>query len=146
MTTKSTKPVFKKFMRFDAAKAAVGVAHHIVDENGNDYGTWTTSLFDIHNKYLKVANERFEREHANDVQAKGKNAHLYGFVQMCVHNWTGVLDANDKEIPFSKELAFEYLNDDDNSWFANELVARSQDVTNYRAITPAATKEEDAGN
>jgi len=146
MTTKTTKPKFKKFQRFDPIKAERGMPHHIVDENGNDYGTWTTSLFDIHNKFLKVENERYERENANDPQAKGKNAGVYAFAQVCVQDWHGVLDDNDKPIPFSKELAFEYLSDEDNAWFTGELIARSQDVTRYRAVTPAATKEEDAGN
>ncbi len=144
MTTK-TKPTFKKFNRFDADKAAKGVPHPIVDENGNDYGTWTTSLFDVHNKFLKVENDRFERENANDPQNKGKNAGVYAFVQVCVHGWEGVLDADDKAIPFSKELAFDYLTDEDNAWFTGELIARSQDVRNYKA-SPAATKEVDAGN
>jgi hypothetical protein len=146
MTTKTTKPVFKKHVRFDTAKAAKGVPHHIVDEVGNDYGIWTTSLFDIHNKFLKVENDRYMREHGDDKQAKGKNAGVYAFVQVCVHGWEGVLDADDKEIPFSKELAFDYLSDEDNAWFTGELIARSQDVTNYRAVTPAATQEADAGN
>ncbi len=146
MTTKTTKPVFKKHVRFDADKAAKGVAHHVVDENGNDYGTWTTSLFDVHNKFLKVENDRYEREHSNDPQAKGKHAGVYAFVQVCVHGWDGVVDADDKPIPFSKELAFEYLSDEDNAWFTNELIERSKDVRYYRAITPAATKEADAGN
>ncbi len=145
MTTKTTKPKFKKFTRFDAAKAAKGVAHHIVDENGNDYGTWTTSLFDIHNKFLKVENERYEREHGNDEQAKGKHSSVYAFVQVCVHDWADFLDEDDKAIPFSKELAFDYLTDEDNSWFTSELIQRSQDVRYYRAV-PAATKVADAGN
>ena len=145
MTTK-TKPTFKKFQRFDADKAAKGVAHTIVDENGNDYGTWTTSLFDVHNKFLKVENDRYERQHSNDLQAKGKHGGVYAFVQVCVHGWEGVLDADDKPIPFSKELAFDYLTDEDNAWFTNELIERSKDVRYYRAITAAATQEEDAGN
>lgn len=144
--TKTTKPVFKKHVRFDADKAAKGVPHHIVDEVGNDYGVWTTSLFDVHNKFLKVENDRYEREHGNDPQAKSKNAGVYAFVQVCVHNWEGVLDENDNPIPFSKQMAFDYLTDEDNAWFTAELIARSQDVTRYRAITPAATKEADAGN
>lgn len=145
MTTKA-KPTFKKFARFDADKAAKGVPHTIVDENGNEYGTWTTSLFDVHNKFLKVENDRFERENANDPQNKGKNAGVYAFVQVCVHGWDDVLDADDKPIAFTKELAFDYLTDEDNSWFTNELIERSKDVRYYRAITPAATKEADAGN
>ncbi len=144
--TKTVKPTFKKMNRFDASKAAKGVPHHIVDENGNDYGTWTTSLFDLHNKFLKVENDRYEREHSDDAQAKGKNASIYAFIQICLHGWDGVLDADDKPIAFSKELAFDYLTDEDNAWFSGELIARSQDVRYYRAITPAATKVEDAGN
>jgi hypothetical protein len=145
MTTKITKPKFKKFNRFDEARAAKGVPHSIVDPNGNDYGTWTTSLFDLYNKFLKVEMERFQREHADDEKNKGKHSDVYAFVQVCVHDWTDVVDEDDKSIPFSKELAFDYLVDDDNAWFRDELIARSQDVRNYKA-SPAATKEADAGN
>jgi hypothetical protein len=146
MTKTTKKPAFKKLVRFDANKAAKGVPHHIVDENGNDYGTWTTSLFDVHNKFLKVENERYEREHGDSENAKGKNAGVFAFVQVCLHDWSGVVDENDQAIPFSKELAFEYLTDEDNAWFVGELIGRSQDVRYYRAVTPAATKEADAGN
>ncbi|MBD8619755.1 hypothetical protein IFT67_12565 [Sphingomonas sp. CFBP 13728] len=145
MTTK-TKPVFKKFQRFDAQKAAKGVPHTIIDPNENDYGTWTTSLYDPYNKFIKVENDRYERENANNPLAKGKNSGIFAFVQICVQGWEGVVDADDKPIPFSKELAFEYLSDEDNGWFATELIDRSKDVRYYRAVTPAATQEADAGN
>lgn len=145
MTTKTTKPVFKKFHRFDTAKAAKGVAHHIVDEWGNEYPIWTTSLFDVGNKFLKVAQEKFARENADDPQSKGKFSTLYAFVQVCVHGWENMLDENDKPIPFDKELAFDYLIDEDNVWFMNEIIERAKDVHNY-PVTAAATKEADAGN
>jgi len=147
MTTKTIKkPVFKKLVRFDADKAAKGVPHHIVDENGNDYGTWISSLYDVHNKYFKVEFARFEREHADDELAKGKFGGVYAFVQIFLQGWSGVLDANDNEIPFSKELAYDHLTDENNEWLVAELMDRSRDVRNYRAISPAATKEADAGN
>ncbi|MBD8699276.1 hypothetical protein IFT54_05530 [Sphingomonas sp. CFBP 13714] len=144
MTTKA-KPTFKKINRFDATKASKGVAHTFTDELNNVYPVWTTSLFDIHNKFLKVENDRYLREHAKDTQASGEQSGLYSFVQVCVQGWEGMLDENDKEIPFSKELAFDYLADEDNSWFTAKLIEVSQDVRNYKA-SPAATKEADAGN
>lgn len=147
MNAKIKKPVFKKLIRFDADKAAKGVAHHIVDENDNDWGTWTSSLVDKHNKYLKVAYETYEREHGEDPQFKGVNSDVYAFVQVCLKGWSGVLDEDGNEIPFSKEMAFEILTDPDNAWLREELTERrAANVRYYRAVTPVATKEEDAGN
>jgi hypothetical protein len=136
----------KKFQRFDPTKARDGVPHHIVDENGNDYGIWITRLFDLHNKMLKVENDRYERQHANDPQAKGKHGTLYAFVRVCLVGWEGVPDEDGNDAPFDAELAFDHLTDEDSLWLANELIARSQDVTRYRAVTPAATQEDDSGN
>ena len=143
MATK--KPKMKKFYRFDPVKAEKGVKHHIVDEVGNDYGVWTTSLFDHHNKFLKVEHERYEREHGDDDRAKGSLAGVYAFVQICVHDFSGVVDENDKEIPFSKEAAFDILSDDDGSWLFEQLMKASQDVLNYRH-SPDAKKGEISGN
>lgn len=150
MTTKTSpvearKPSFKKHVRFDPTKANDGVPHHIVDENGNDYGVWTTRLFDVHNKELKVLNDRYEREFSKDANAKGKNGGLYAFVRVCLVGYD-VEDEDGNKMPFDAETAFEHLCDEDNSWFTNELIERSKDVRYYRALTPAATKEEDAGN
>ncbi len=143
-TVTKKKPVFKKISRFDPISAAKGVAHTITDEWDNTYPVWTTSLFDVHNKFLKVASDKFKREHANDPLNKGDKADLYAFVCVCVHGWSGMLDADDKEIPFDKGTAFDYLCDDDNSYFTAELLIKSQDVRNY-PMSPAATKVEDAG-
>lgn len=145
MTTK-TKPKFKKHLRFDPVKAETGVPHHIIDENGNDYGTWIISLYDPYNKYVKTANERFEREFGNDPRFNGKNAGIFSVVNVLIQGWENVVDEDDKPIPFSRELAFDILSDPDNTWLADEIWRRSRDVTEYRAITPAATQEEDAGN
>lgn len=140
------KLALKKFQRFDPTKAKDGVPHHILDENGNDYGIWTTRLYDLHNKALMVERERFEREFQNDPQAKGEMASVYAFIRLCLVGWEGVLDEEGNEAEFDVELAFDYLTDEDNAWFATELFARSQDTTLYAPVTPAATKDEDAGN
>ncbi len=147
MTTKTTKkPVFKKIQRFDIDKAAKGVAHRIEDKNGNAYPVWTVRFFDQYNKFLKVENERFERENGKDPETTGKYSGVYAFVQVCVVDWTDMLDEDDNQIPFDKMLAYEYLCDDENAWFREQLIERSQDERYYKAVTPAATKVEDAGN
>lgn len=144
-TVTKKKPVFKKIKRFDEDKASKGVAHTIIDKNDNEYGTWTVRFFDQYNKYLKVENERYERENGEDPRAKGKFAGVYAFVQVCVVGWENVLDEDGNAIPYDPELAFDYLVDEDNAWFREQLIERSQDERYYKAITPAATKVEDAG-
>lgn len=147
MTAKTNKkPVFKKIIRFDVDKATKGVAHRITDNNGNEYPTFTTRFLDPFNKYLKVENERFEREHANDPQAKGKFATIYAFVHVCVIGWDDMQDEDGNPIPYDPELAYDYLVDEDNAWFRERLLERASDEAFYRPLTPNATKEADAGN
>jgi hypothetical protein len=146
-TTPSTTPVvkFKKYNRFDAVKAAKGINHAIIDEPGNNYGTFRTSLFDPFSKFIQVETERFHRVNADNVNKTGDNASVFAFVEICVHDWSDVLDENGKPVKFSKELAFAYLIDTDNSWAAMKLISLSQDVLNYQG-DPVAKVEEISGN
>lgn len=136
---------FRKYHRFDAQKAEYGVEHRITDEAGNYPGTFKTSLFDPFNKYLKVAQERYERECANDEKAKGEFANVFAFIELCLHDWKDVLDEEGNEVPFSKEAAFELFTDEDNQWLVNALIAETRDVTNYKA-DPVAKQETALGN
>jgi hypothetical protein len=136
---------FKKYVRFDADEAAKGVKHAIRDDAGNYYGTFTTSLFDPYSKFIQVETERFNRENADDLKAKGDKAHVYAFVEICVQDWADVLDEAGKAVAFSKEAAFEYLTDEDMAWAANKLISETQDVANYKA-DPQANKAAISGN
>ena len=136
---------FRKYHRFDNSKAEYGVEHTVIDEAGNNYGTFKTSLFDIHSKYIQKATERFNRENADNPKMKGEFGNVFAFVEICLHDWKDVVDENGKQVKFSKEAAFELLADDDNSWFLNTLIGMSRDVTLYKA-DPVAKQDEVAGN
>lgn len=140
---------FKKPDRFDAVRAEKGVEHTIMASNGHNYGTFKTSLFDQNTKLTRLSLERFHREHGEDANAKGKYAGVYAFVVVCVHDWSDVLDADDKPVPFSKEAAFEYLTDgiEEDAWLSEELIRRSSNDALYQAVgDPRATKKAAAGN
>lgn len=136
---------FRKYHRFDAAKAEYGVEHTITDEVGNVYGTFKTSLFDIHSKYIQTATERFNRENGDNPKFKGEHANTFAFIEICLHDWKDVLDENGKQVKFSKEEAFELLKDSENSFLLNTLIAMSRDVALYK-VDPVAKQEEVAGN
>lgn len=136
---------FKIYHRFDKSKAEHGVAHRMVDEAGNYYGTFTTSLFDPFNKYIEVANARYLREHGSDDKASGELANIFAFVEICLHDWKDVLDPKGKQVPFSKEDAFELLSSEDHAWLALKLIAATRDVLNYQG-DPVATQDEVLGN
>lgn len=136
---------FKKFKRFDAHKAEAGVPHAIRDEVGNYYGTFITSLFDPHNKFIQRESKRYYEKFGTSPENQGDKASLFAFVQICVHGWEGVEEEDGKAVPFSKEAAFDYLSDDDMGWAVLKLMNETQDVTNYQG-DPAATQDEVVGN
>lgn len=140
---------FKKPDRFDAIRAEKGVEHTIIHQSGHNYGTFKTSLHDVNTKLTQVALERFNREHGDDEDAKGKHAGIYAFVMTCVHDWRGIEDEDGKPVPFSKQNAFDYLVDgiEDDAWLSEELIRRSSDDRFYQKVgDPRATKKEAAGN
>lgn len=136
---------FRKYQRFDKNKAEYGVKHAIRDENANYYGTFKTSLFDLHSRYIQLATERFNRENKDDPKYTGEHANLFAFIEICLHDWEDVVDEKGKSVPFSKEAAFELLSDPENEWLAVTLIAVTRDVTKY-ACDPVAKQEEVAGN
>lgn len=145
----SAKISFKKVDRFDAIRAEKGVPHNMTMNNGEYLGTITTSLFDQNTKITRLALERFQRDHANDPDAKGKHGGIYAFVMVCVHDWTGVEDADGNEVPFSKDAAFQYLthNIEEDAWLSEELIKRSSNDAYYQKVgDPRASKKAAAGN
>lgn len=153
---------FKTYQRFNSTKAKYGVGHSIYDEAGNYYGNFTTSLFDIHSKFIQVETERFNRESKSNPKMNSDHANVFAFVEICVHGWDDVLDENGKQVKFTKEAAFELLTmkwtatelndkgepeevDYDNSWLIEAIIAKSRDVSLYQA-DPVAKQEEVAGN
>lgn len=145
----SDKIIFKKVDRFDAIRAEKGVDHPITANNGHYYGTFKTSLFDQNTKITRLALERFQREHANDPEAKGKHGGIYAFVMVCLHDWSGVEDADGNEVPFSKEAAFQYLTQDieEDAFLSEELIKRSSNDAYYQSVgDPRASKKAAAGN
>lgn len=151
---------FKKYHRFDNAKAKYGVEHSIYDEVGNFYGTFKTSLFDPFSKYIQVATERFSRENQDNEKMKGDFANTFAFVELCIHDWKDVLDENGKAVKFSKEAAFELLTakwdsgeadedgkaiEENNQWLTEKLIEVTRDVRNYKS-DPVAKQDEAVKN
>ncbi|WP_454883998.1 hypothetical protein [Sphingomonas oryzagri] len=141
--------------RFDAKEAATGVPHRITDEKGNFYGTYITSLFDPHSKFIQVEAEKYRRKSKTDPNANGEHAHIWSFVQICFQGWQDVplTDAKGKALEFSKEAAFALLtqkSDDEDeqntlNWLRDEIIKESRNVLNYQG-DPEAEKDEVAKN
>lgn len=145
----SAKFNFKRPDRFDAIRAEKGVDHTIIGQNGFNYGTFKTSLFDDNTKIYRLALERYFREYGKNPEASSDTAGVYLFVMMFLHDWSGVLDADGNEVPFSKEAAYAYFSENalEDAWLYNELLTRSRDVDNYQAVgDPRASKKAAAGN
>jgi hypothetical protein len=143
------KPIiFNKPSYYDAAVAKTGVPFTYRDDS-KCYGTFILSLFNLDSKHVRVSLERFGRENKealdalNDADARG----VFTFVNVCLHDWSGVTDADGKTIPFSREAAMNLLydpNEDDDSFF-KALAEFANNKANFKH-DPRATKAEVAKN
>ena len=131
MTTK-----FKTFKRYDDETANDGVFFNITDELGNEYGEFKCRYLDPHSPQTEVVMKRIRKKYAADIRSKklsDMDAVRAVFVEGVLADWKGVLDANDKPVPFSLPVAIEFFNLEDNRWLLNELSELAGDVKNFQA-------------
>jgi len=136
---------FKKFARYDQACAEKGKPFTVRDELGQVRGTFTVSLFDMDSKFVRVAIEAWGRDNKEELDKITDNE-LRGtmlFVNCFLHGWEGVLDENDKPVPFTPANAVDLLRDDE--WLTAALMAFAKDVNNFQA-DPRAKKDDEAKN
>lgn len=144
-----TKIKFRKPSNYDVAVAKTGVPFNYKDAEGNSYGTFILSLFNLDSKFVRVGLERFGRENkdALDAISDAEERGIYTFVNTALHGWSGVLDENGKEVEFTRENAMSLLYDpeDDDDGFFKALAGFSQDKSNFKH-DPRASKDEVAKN
>ena len=140
---------FRKPSNYDVAVAKTGVPFNYKDADGNSYGTFNISLFNLDSKFVKTNLERFGRENKDaldaitDVEERG----AYTFVNTALHGWSGVTDEDGKEVPFTRENAMALLYDpeEDDEGFFKALAQFAADKSNFKH-DPRASKEDDAKN
>lgn len=145
----TTKIKFRKPSNYDVAVAKMGVPFTYTDNEGNKYGTFTVSLFNLDSKFVRVGMERFGRENkeALDKLEDAEKRGVFTFINTALHGWEGVQDENGKDVPFSRENAMALLFDpeDDDDGMFNELVKFSQNKVNFKH-DPRSTKDDEAKN
>jgi hypothetical protein len=103
--------------RFDRKLASEGREFYIEDEYGNHYGTFRCGLVDETLPRYRVTLERIKREFSAKMKNApvGKRADINEqyvvelFVEVTLLDWDGILDENDKPVPFSKQNAMEFF-------------------------------------
>ena len=140
---------FRKPSNYDVAVAKTGVPYTVTDSEGNKYGTFDVSLFNLDSKFVRVAIERFGRENKEaleqlkDAEERG----VFTFINTALHGWSGVVDDKGKEVEFSRENAMALLYDpeeDDDGMF-NELTRFAGNKANFKH-DPRAKKDDEAKN
>lgn len=145
-----TKPIkFRKPSNYDVAVAKTGVPFNMKDDEGNSYGTFILSMFNLDSKFVKNGLERFGRENkeALDAITSAEERGVYMFINTTLHGWSGVTDEDGKEVPFSRENAMALLYDpeEDDEGFFKALTEFASNKANFKH-DPRASKEEDAKN
>ncbi|WP_343545379.1 hypothetical protein [Sphingomonas paucimobilis] len=145
-----TKPIkFRRPSNYDIAVAKNGVPFVHKDDEGNSFGTFHISLFNLESKFVRVILERFNRENKDVLEGMTDTdmRTIYSFINTSLHGWSNVLDENGKEVPFSREAAFELLcgEDADDIDFPKTLLEFAATKANFKH-DPRVTKEDDAKN
>ena len=78
-----------------------------------------------------------------DAETRG----VFTFINTALHGWSGVLDENGKEVPFSREAAMDLFHDEeeDDDGFFKAVVNFASDKSNFKH-DPRATKDDEAKN
>ncbi len=139
---------FKKTKRYNRAVAEAGVEFTPMDDAGNTHGTFKVSYYDLDSKFVRVAIDLVNETHAKELRAlpSERERGYFVFAHCFVHNWSNVLDEDDKEVPFSHQAVYELLmSDEEDDWLPSRLVAFAKDGRNFQN-DPRATKDEEAKN
>lgn len=145
-----TKPIkFRKPTNYDVAVAKTGVPFTPKFDEGNTYGTFVLSMFNLDSKFVRQKLERFGRENkeALDAISDAEQRGVYTFVNTSLHGWSNVKDEDGNDLPFSYETAMALLYDpeDDDDGFFKALAEFANDKSNFKH-DPRATKDDEAKN
>lgn len=143
--------------RFDREQAVNGVWFYIEDENGQEYGGFKCGLVDGSVPRARLVMEREAAKSA--IKSRGKRdgddvkvkAGIANFVDSCLIDWD-MLDADGKELKFSRERAIEYFLQQEEDEVTGEMIytydyafsrlfALSRDVTQYQSEEQAKAGE-----
>ena len=123
--------------RYDKEEAKSGVWFEVYNELDQYYGSYRLALFNASAKHVIVEIDRWNRKNQELIKSrkiKGDHGLIKAFVDIALLDWKDVpLGPDGKDLPFSKETAFELLTDaeDEDSFLATSLVKLAGDVTNF---------------
>jgi hypothetical protein len=146
---------FKKHKpRFDIKVANEGREIYAEDMHGTYYGTFRVALVDTSLPRVRKAAERIQFTPVNGpIGAKSDVKDIERvvrvFIEVALLDWRDVLDEDDKQIPFTKDNAFEFFTQfeiDESSgeryytyiWLLNQLSRESENFHNFQ---PSEQKE-----
>lgn len=130
---------FKPIRRYDVNLSKEGLWKSVSYED-IFIGKFKVKGYDPVSPFFKVERERYSRKHKATIDTlkdqQLKNIHQ--FVHMAMVDWEGIVDENDKEVVFSKDLAYEFLTQDDDPasiglFTFGELFDFATTMSNFRA-------------
>lgn len=118
--------------RYDEAIADDGVWTTVIDENDAVWGRFKLALFDITTQRYKTTLTRLQRKYRNRKGEPASKDHMTVeiFVEMSLVDWEVTIKG--KAVPFSKEAAIAYLNDDRALFALKALSEFANDVRNFQ--------------
>ena len=142
---------FKKHKpRFDLKVANEGREIYVEDIHGTYLGTFRVALVDPTLPRVRKAAERIQFAPVNGpigAKAAAKDVERVArvFVEVALLDWLDILDEDDKQIPFNKDVAFEYLTQFEideatgerfytHVWLLNHLSRESENIHNFQPM------------
>lgn len=136
---------FKIPQRYDMGIAQQGVFFEVVDKEDNHYGEFKCRHIDQDSPAYKKKQEQISLE----LQRGNRNAKVSDekliteiFIKAVLVDWKGILDENDKPVPFNEKNARDYFDQPFTQFVRSELMAQAQESHHYKL----ANKGDVAGN
>lgn len=134
--------------RYDKNAADEGKLFPVYNEYGDFYGKYKVRMINGETvrgrKEFQDARQYFgcDREGISEVEADAASTRL--FVETYLVGWEIPEEiTGGEEVPFSKDVAFDMLNDEDNQWIVKHLYQVAFNITNFR---PVLDKDGKPGN
>ncbi len=127
--------VIKLPKRFNEKVAEGGRWFDITDEFDQSYGSFKCSLFDKSSASYRLAHKRWIEENKKALETDkltGDQLAFKIFIDICLHDWKGLVDEDDKPVPFSKKAAYDLFNSEDGFWLADEVTVKASDIRNFQ--------------
>lgn len=147
MTKETTYDFAAPPQRYDDTLAHEGIDLPVIDEAGNYRGTWIVTLRDNNDQRYRAAEIRYLKTNSNRLRGIKDEAlrNMDKLVDLSVVGWKDIKDKSGKDIPFSKDVAKQFLSQEARYYDLNYLWYATAQTDLFQADEDMS-KETEAGN